>query len=84
MIISGTILVLVSFIIVELSDEPVRKKRRKQSFAVPQLPRSVDSNWVSRFNLNGQIVKTSDEVGDGGSSRVYKAFWEKRWLLLSN
>ena len=74
MIISGTILVLVSFIIVELSDEPVRKKRRKHSFAVPQLPRLVDSNWASRFNLNRQIVKTSDEVGDGGSSRVYKGF----------
>ena len=29
---------------------------------------------MSKFNLDGRVVKTADEVGDGGSSRVYKVF----------
>jgi len=59
---------------VEASEEPARKKRRKHSFAVPQIPGAVDCNWVSEFNLDGKVIKTLDELGDGGSSRVYKGF----------
>ena len=29
---------------------------------------------MSKFNLEGQVVKTADEVGDGGSSQVYKGY----------
>ena len=42
------------------------KKRRK--FVVPKLMGFKDSDWVSKFNLEGKVVKTTDEVGDGGSS----------------
>ena len=28
-------------------------------------------NWVSEFNLEGKIVRSQVELGDGASSRVY-------------
>ena len=37
-----------------------------------------DSDWVSKFNLEGKVVKTTDEVGDGDTGRVYKG-WQ--WIL---
>ena len=27
--------------------------------------------WVSKYNLDGKVSKSQNEVGDGGSSRVY-------------
>ena len=54
--------------IVESSESPTKKRRR---FTVPKLLSiSQDSAWISRFNLDGKVTKTSDEIGDGGSSRV--------------
>ena len=56
-------------------EEPPIKKRRR--FTVPKLlSASSDCEWRSRFNLDGKVTKSSDEVGDGGSSRVYKGSLE--------
>ena len=56
------------------------KKRRK--FTVPKLMGFKDSDWVSKFNLEGKVVKTTDEVGDGGSSRVYKGYIDGRMVAV--
>ena len=32
-------------------------------------------NWVSKYNLEGKVTKSSTELGDGASSRVYLGSW---------
>ena len=56
-------------------EEPPIKKRRR--FTVPKLLSAFsDCEWRSRFNLDRKVTKSSDEVGDGGSSQVYKGSLE--------
>ena len=61
----------------ESSGAPAKKRRK---FAVPKLMGFKDSDWVSKFNLEGKVVKTTDEVGDGDSSRVYKGYIDGRMV----
>ena len=57
-----------------MEESPIKKRRR---FTVPKLLSAFsDCEWRSRFNLDGKVTKSSDEVGDGGSSRVYKGSLE--------
>lgn len=58
----------------ELSEQLAIKRRK---FNVPKLSSpSPDLEWISKFNLDGKVTKSSDEVGDGGSSWVYKGSLE--------
>ena len=59
--------------LVESSEQPPRKRRK---FTMPKLVTVRDSDWKSRFNLEQKVTKTNEEVGDGGSSRVYKGYVE--------
>ena len=50
-------------------DEPPSKKRR--IFTTLPTVTSGYSTWVSEYNLEGKVIKSQNEVGDGASSRVY-------------
>ena len=52
-----------------LASQPPSKKRR--IFTTLPTVTPGPSNWVSEYNLEGKVVKSQNEVGDGASSRVY-------------
>ena len=65
--------------IVQSSGEPSKKRRK---FATPKLNVTSNWEWVSEFNLDGRIVRSVDEVGDGASSRVYKEFLDDKMVAV--
>ena len=48
--------------------EPPRKRIRKISITLPCRKEFV---WESPYNMEGEIVMSTTEIGDGASSRVY-------------
>ena len=54
---------------IENSGQPPSKKRRV--FITLPAVTSEHSAWVSEYNLDGKVIKSQNEVGDGASSRVY-------------
>lgn len=41
-----------------------------------------DCDWVSKFTLEGKVVKTTDEVGDDGSTWVYKRYLDGKMVAV--
>ena len=52
-----------------LEDEPPNKRRQLNVSSLGL--QTLKFNWVSEFNLEGKIVCSQVELGDGASSRVY-------------
>ena len=58
------------FTLVHIKGVPAYKKRRL-AVPLPLLPPQQDHNWISSFNLEGRILMSQHEVGDGATSHVY-------------
>ena len=54
--------------------EATANKRRRISITIPKTPVAT-FNWVSKYNLEGKVIKSSTELGDGASSRVFQGTW---------
>ena len=63
------ILILYCKLCVGSSGQPPSKKKR--FVTLPKVTSGL-ATWVSEYNLDGKVVKSQNEVGDGASSRVYK------------
>ena len=51
-------------------EPPSTKKRR---IKVP-LPKVSEFSWNSPYNMEGKIAVSTEELGDGATSRVYVGF----------
>lgn len=54
--------------------EATANKERRISITIPKTPVAT-FNWVSKYNLEGKAIKSSTELGDGASSRVFQGTW---------
>ena len=50
--------------------EATANNRRRISITIPKTPVAT-FNWVNKYNLEGKVIKSSTELGDGASSRVF-------------
>jgi len=64
---------------VDLLGKPAPKHRK---LPVPKLAASHNYQWKSKHNLEEKVMKSSEEVGDGGSSEVYKGSLEGKLVAV--
>lgn len=54
--------------------ETTANKRRRISITIPKTLVAT-FNWVSKYNLEGKVIKNSTELNDGASSRLFQRTW---------
>ena len=64
-----------------MSMEPPKKRIRKINIALPCQNAFV---WESPYNMEGKIVMSSTEIGDGASSRVYLGTMKDKRVAIKN